>query len=35
MKDAEVQIRWGLNYIKQRYGNPCVAWQFKAANNWY
>ncbi|WP_185996417.1 aggregation-promoting factor C-terminal-like domain-containing protein [Nocardioides campestrisoli] len=35
MTNPEVQIRWGLGYIKRRYGNPCVAWQFKAANNWY
>ncbi|WP_110182054.1 lytic transglycosylase domain-containing protein [Nocardioides solisilvae] len=35
MTSAEVQIRWGLEYIKNRYGTPCAAWSFKAANNWY
>lgn len=29
------QIRWGLKYIKQRYGTPCAAWNFWKANNWY
>jgi hypothetical protein len=33
--DAEVQIRWGLEYIKDSYGSPCGAWEFKQANNWY
>ncbi|UAL30653.1 hypothetical protein K8W59_03810 [Nocardioides rotundus] len=32
---AEVQIRWGLNYIRGSYGSPCSAWSFKQANNWY
>lgn len=35
MTSAEVQIRWGLEYIADRYGTPCSAWSFKAANNWY
>lgn len=25
--DAAVQIEWGLDYIAQRYGSPCQAWQ--------
>ncbi|HSE70551.1 MAG TPA: lytic transglycosylase domain-containing protein [Nocardioidaceae bacterium] len=29
------QIRWGLWYIKDSYGSPCSAWEFKQANNWY
>lgn len=33
--DAEVQIRWGLEYIRDSYGSPCSAWEFKQANNWY
>jgi hypothetical protein len=33
--DAEVQIRWGLEYIKDSYGSPCSAWEFKQANAWY
>jgi hypothetical protein len=33
--DAEVQIRWGLDYIQDSYGSPCSAWEFKQSNNWY
>jgi len=29
------QIKWGLNYIENRYGDPCGAWSFFQANNWY
>jgi len=29
------QIRWGLGYIKGQYGNPCSAWAFEEANNYY
>lgn len=29
------QIRWGLDYIDNRYGTPCGAWSFWQANNWY
>lgn len=29
------QIRWGLGYVKDRYGTPCAAWSFKSANGWY
>lgn len=29
------QIRWGLGYIKDRYGTPCSAWSFKQGHNWY
>jgi hypothetical protein len=29
------QIRWGLSYIKSRYGDPCGAWSFWLAHNWY
>ena len=29
------QIRWGLGYIKQIYGNPCGAWAFEEANGYY
>lgn len=32
---AEVQIRWGLDYIRDAYGSPCNAWSFKQGNNWY
>ncbi|MFT4295662.1 MAG: transglycosylase SLT domain-containing protein [Micropruina sp.] len=29
------QIKWGLKYIKQRYGTPCQAWSFKQGAGWY
>ena len=29
------QIIWGVKYMKDRYGSPCSAWSFKAANGWY
>lgn len=29
------QIKWGLKYIKDRYGTPCGAWGFKAVHGWY
>jgi hypothetical protein len=29
------QIRWGLGYIKARYGTPCSAWGFKQGHGWY
>jgi hypothetical protein len=29
------QIRWGLGYIQQVYGNPCAAWNFELANGYY
>ncbi|MGN0063021.1 MAG: lytic transglycosylase domain-containing protein [Nocardioides sp.] len=35
MTSAEVQIRWGLEYIKNRYGTPCAAWSFKSSRGWY
>ena len=32
---AETQIKWGLGYIKARYGSACSAWSFKQAHGWY
>ncbi|MCY0948559.1 lytic transglycosylase domain-containing protein [Streptomyces sp. H27-S2] len=29
------QIKWGLNYMEDRYGGPCQAWTFHQANGWY
>lgn len=29
------QIRWGLSYIANSYGTPCVAWSFWQAHHWY
>lgn len=31
----QAQILWGLQYIKDRYGNPANAWAHEQANNWY
>jgi len=29
------QIKWGLDYIKNRYKTPCGAWSFWQAHSWY
>jgi hypothetical protein len=29
------QAKWGLNYIRNRYGSPAAAWAFHQRNNWY
>ncbi|MET7795637.1 hypothetical protein [Streptomyces decoyicus] len=29
------QIKWGLKYIKGRYGNPAAAWAHSQSVNWY
>jgi len=29
------QIKWGLNYMNNRYGSPCEAWAFWQANGSY
>jgi hypothetical protein len=29
------QIRWGLSYIKSRYGSPCGAWGHSQKVGWY
>jgi hypothetical protein len=33
--NAETQIRWGLGYIRDRYGSACGAWSFKSGHGWY
>ena len=33
--NGETQIRWGLKYIKGRYGSPSSAWSFWQSHNWY
>jgi hypothetical protein len=35
LRSARVQIRWGLNYIRKRYGNPARAWAHERAHGWY
>jgi hypothetical protein len=29
------QIRWGMRYIKSRYGSPSAAWAHECATGWY
>ena len=29
------QIKWGLGYIRDIYGDPCKAWAFEEANGYY
>lgn len=33
--NPRTQIRWGLGYIKQRYGSPCRAWAHFQSHRWY
>lgn len=33
--DAAAQVRWGMKYIKSRYGDPDKAWNFWQKNHWY
>ena len=33
--NATTQIRWGLGYIKSRYGTPRAAWAHELAYGWY
>src|SRR5690606_2290154 len=32
---VEGQARWGLNYIKNRYGDPISAQRWHRSHNWY
>lgn len=33
--DPEVQIRWMIDYVNQRYGGACQALQFQINSGWY
>lgn len=33
--NPRTQIEWGLGYIRDVYGSPCAANDFKLGNNWY
>jgi hypothetical protein len=33
--NATTQIKWGLGYIKDRYGSPCGAWAHSQSTGWY
>ena len=35
MTNGKTQIRWGLGYIKNRYGSPSKAWAHSEATGWY
>jgi hypothetical protein len=35
MTNPVTEIRWGLNYIRSRYGSPCGAWAHETAVSWY
>jgi hypothetical protein len=32
---ARTQIRWGLRYIRSRYGSPRAAWDHEVNDGWY
>ncbi|MGH3276300.1 MAG: hypothetical protein ACRDNZ_18485 [Streptosporangiaceae bacterium] len=32
---ARTQIRWGLRYIRRRYGSPHAAWEHERRTGWY
>ncbi|MFE3329379.1 transglycosylase SLT domain-containing protein [Streptomyces sp. NPDC059176] len=33
--NPKTQIKWGMDYMKDRYGSACGAWNFWQANHWY
>jgi hypothetical protein len=33
--DGYGQVRWGLDYIGNRYGEPCIAWDHFRRFNWH
>lgn len=35
MTNPVTQITWGLNYIADRYGTPCGAWEHSESVGWY
>lgn len=35
MTNPVTQIRWGLDYIRDRYGSPCGAWGHSQSTGWY
>ncbi|GAA0915765.1 transglycosylase SLT domain-containing protein [Virgisporangium aurantiacum] len=35
MTNPATQIKWGLGYIKDRYGSPCSAWNHSQNTGWY
>ncbi|HXP21048.1 MAG TPA: transglycosylase SLT domain-containing protein [Streptosporangiaceae bacterium] len=35
MTNPATQIKWGIWYMKTRYGSPCNAWAFWQGHGWY
>ena len=35
MTNPATQIKWGLGYIQERYGDPCSTWSFWQAHGYY
>jgi hypothetical protein len=35
MTNPATQIRWGLAYVRDTYGDPCTAWSHETADSWY
>jgi resuscitation-promoting factor RpfB len=35
MTNPATQIRWGLRYVRDTYGDPCTAWSHEEAVSWY
>lgn len=33
--NPRTQIKWGIRYIKSRYGTPCGAWAHSQRTGWY
>ena len=33
--NPRTQVRWGIGYIKSRYGTPCGAWAHSQQTGWY
>lgn len=33
--NATTQVRWGLRYVRARYGTPCRARAYQRARGWY
>lgn len=34
-RNAQTQIRWGLRYVRNRYGKPCAALRHSRNQGWY
>ncbi|ASY36846.1 MULTISPECIES: transglycosylase SLT domain-containing protein [unclassified Streptomyces] len=34
-ENAGTQVKWGIQYMTERYGSPAAAWDFWQAHHWY